>query len=140
VIRRDISPACGQPGISVAEVKDVHAKRSSGGDLMLVVKFIDPRSGSALCEDIIMLEGAGRDMGKAKLSMLGIPPDREEFDEILLIGQRCRLALKLDNYQGVDRLKVDIKAEGFKCGYAALTEPERAAAEAPVLDDRDVPF
>lgn len=102
---------------------------------MLVMHFIDPRNGGQLCDDIIMLEGPGRDMGKGKLSIFGIPPDKDEFDETQIIGKRVRLGLKVETYNGISRLKVDIATPEMKLGYGPVTEPEPAKMEGD-----DVPF
>lgn len=147
MIKRDVSSTAGQPGKYLAEVKDVEVKRSRDkGHQMLVLYFIDPETGRDLCEDIAMLEGNGRGVGKSKLSMLGIDPALEEFDETEVIGRRVVLALYLDTSGGMERLKVDGKAAGSKLGYwpeteAASPPPPAVPPEAPYIAvDAPLPF
>lgn len=109
-------------GTYLAEVDSVEPKRTAGGEMSLSVQLRDPNSRAQICIDTLMLTGKGRGIGLAKLRQLGVPEGQQKLDPLSLVGRRVRVAIYHEKYEGQPRAKVNIKAEGFKCGYLAVAE------------------
>jgi len=110
-------------GTYLAEVDDVQAKHSKNGELYLEVQLRDTKSRVEICRDALMLQGGGRGIGMAKLRQLGVPEGTQKLEPLSLVGRRVRIAIMHDSYEGRKRAKINIKADGFKCGYLAVEQP-----------------
>lgn len=119
-------------GTYLAEVDLVETAKSAKGDTYLRVQLRDVNTRAEICRDMVMLTGGGRGIGMAKLRQLGVPEGTQKLEPLALVGKRVRVAIMHDTYEGQKRAKVDIKAEGFKCGYLAAGDGD--------IPKEDVPF
>ena len=135
------------PGIHLGRVAKCELRKSEKtGSRYFNVQFVadDPLGGeeSTLCFDVIMLEGRGRSIGQGKLKALGFEEGEAIESSQDLIGRRAWLACARETYNGKERLKVDISADGSLCGYFFEDQPPPEAATSGVapVDSIDVPF
>ena len=119
------------PGVYLAEVDLVESKKTKQGDTALVVQLRDVGSRVEICRDWLMLTGGGRGIGMAKLRQLGVPEGTPKLEPLSLVGRRVRVAIKHEPYDGKPTAKVDIAADGFRCGYLAAEEQPPAAPDTP---------
>ena len=112
------------PGEYLAEVVAATEKYSQGGDLMFALRFETRGDGAPqhLCYDNLMLQGKGLSIALAKLKAMGFDRVHATIDAKQLIGRRVRLACIIEEYNGRQSLKPDIRADGFKCGYLPVEQ------------------
>lgn len=130
-------------GIYFGEVTDAEEKRSNAGDQYIAIKFKDVRGGGYLLQDIAMLEGGGAPIGYKKLRALG--HDKTTLDPARdLTGKRAYLACVHDEYDGIKRLKVNIKHKGSTVGYWPEDRPpegmEISVSSGEPVGDEETPF
>lgn len=126
------------PGVDLWRIAECVSRRSSGGDRMLAVKFRRVADDGDHLFDNIMLEGPGWGIGKSKLGAL-LPKDyKGDLDPLDLVDRRLWVETTVDEYQGKQRLKVDI--QGLKhCGLQAEDDPPPGAVPSLMHAD-DTPF
>ena len=125
-----------EPGVYLAEVGSVEVKRSAVGDQYFSVKLNDAKTHGALCWDTLMLGGKGKSIGMAKLRQLGVEEGTKSLDPNSLYGRRVKVSIMHGEFEGRKQAKVDIRADGFKCGYLA----EDGVADAAPAKDEDSPW
>lgn len=129
---------------SIEVVKSVEKLSKNGGAPYFEAELLALDFGKTLCFDILMLAGKGAGIGVTKLRALGFTEERDEIAAGELIGRRAFVAVGDDEYDGKVRLKVDINAEGSKCGYWPEDEkPEGVllpGAPGQTEDVDDTPF
>lgn len=141
-------PGDAPEGVYLADVASAKAKLSKAGSSMLELTFTASYAGGSFkVYDMVLLEGKGWSMGRAKLTALGIGSDfKGDLDPYSLIGRQVYLHLAFSEYQGRRSLKPDSKA-GSHSGYSTPENPEarakaketEAAASAAVGED-ETPF
>lgn len=104
-------------GVRQATVKAVEGRTSKGGDPMVVVTF--KLTGGGEIQDFIMLDGAGKSMGLAKLERLGVPKGAAKLNTADLIGRQLSIVCIKSEYNGREQLKIDGKAnqDPYRLGY-----------------------
>ena len=126
-----------EPGVYLAEVGSVEVKRSAKtDDMYLSVMLRDAKTHGQLCFDTLMLEGRAKSMGMAKLRQLGVEEGTKTLDPNSLYGRRVKVSIMHGEFEGRKQAKVDIRADGFKCGYLA----EDGVADAAPAKDEDSPW
>ncbi len=130
----DDSPRKQMPedGCHLASVATAEIKVSKDDDGYISVTFTLPESGDWRVFDIVMLSGKGAGIGAAKSKALGHPLEHgQPVLPAIYVGCQVKLWLKVEQYDGKDRLKVDI-SRGTYCGYDPVM---------PVDDDGEIiPF
>jgi hypothetical protein len=128
-VEDDPLPAEGHYLAEVASCEVAHSKK--GGHAMLLLTFKSIPAAERLCEDVVMLGGTAKGIGKKKLLLLGAvanKPGPFEVDSDRLIGLRCYLWIKHETYNGEVRAKVD-NAKHTEFGAFGY-EPDSAAGSA----------
>ena len=111
-----------KPGIYFARIRSCEEKQTKTDGTPMFALVIDADDfNRKLCHDNILCGGGGLGMGKAKLSCLGFGRQNPDIDPSELVGKRFYVAVKMDNYNGQDRLAVDVK-QG-KAGYWPEKDP-----------------
>lgn len=125
-----------EPGPRKATVTDCQLKKSKKGEKMLEVTF--SLEGGGQVRDYLMLEGAGKGMGLARLSRLGVPDADTRFDTQDLAGRTLTLILINEPYNGQPQLKIDGKANAtpFRLGYGS----DISVQTKDTIADSDSPF
>jgi len=120
------------PGVDLWQIVSCTAKPSRGGDNMLALKFERVDGGGNLFDNV-MLGGGGWGIGKQKLAALVEPGFTGDLDPISLVGKRLWIETVVDNFEGRDRLKVNIK--GLKHGGYQRADDVPPGCTMPAVDE-----
>lgn len=120
--------ACGEEGIYQCEVVDIDdSKTTKAGDEMWKIEFRDCKSGETICFDRLVFNEKARGIAFTKLKALGVkkhPKTGYDVEPQELIGLSVKLSLKIDEWNGQNKLTPDIYAnEPFQCGYEPIDIP-----------------
>ena len=118
-------------GLYLLEVQGAEIKTSKKGDQYLNLKLLDPKSGSFVCYDILMLTGAARWSGQAKLSALGFSKHASPKTVDELVGRRVWAYVTTREFNGQLQLCVDGKAKKSHAGFY----PEKEKPEQPFYNE-----
>ena len=130
-----------KPGVYLAEV--ARAEERHGG---WSLRLKDMESGRVLCFDLLTFSEKAVGIARKKMACLGMrgisDPEARDFE-----GRRVWIKTKLETYEGSERAKVDIYADGFYCGYLSEEEgnakwkPGAVAKPVPAkVSDSETPF
>lgn len=124
-------------GIFLVEVIKAEAKRSRKGDLMIGLTLVHAQTGEEAARDVVMLEGPGWGLGKAKLTALGLGEFRGDLDPATLVGKRVWASIEPREYDGRTYASINTKllryaglqAEDEKPEGGTVLEPEEGGED-----------
>lgn len=137
--RMDWSPtnnSDNEPGDYLATVKMAEEKLSRKGDPMLSLRLHTDTFDAPdqfLCFDVVMMGGAGRGLGQAKLLALGFDGTEDEIRAEDVVGRRAWVTVDWQSYTKDGRPQRSLKVVSvfepeFSCGYRAEDDPPPTAS------------
>lgn len=129
------------PGVDLWEIIQCSSKVSRKGDQMLALKLARVSDPGDHIYDNIMLAGTGWGIGKKKLGAL-VPKDfKGDIDPLDFLGVRLWVETVVSEYEGKERLQVNIG--GLKHGGYQRAEDVPEGKELPeetAVDPDSIPF
>lgn len=125
------------PGVDLWEIREAtHTRgRNGSGDPRLNLKLVRVTNTSDHLYDVVMLDGKGWGIGKAKLQALLPAGFAGDLDPLSLVGRRLWVETMIGEYEGKSRLQVNIK--GLKHSGFQAEEEVPAGKDLSTMPDGD---